>query len=140
REGMGGMGGEVQGGGPRWARRSGSPTTPRTPVHGRCLPGCGTSARAVLPPSLLVRECAELRRLLGQVLDVLGGQAAAVDADQFAAVLDALVVAGEYRGYRASLACGDCATYPAELCEDHQADLDAAEAYEDLAGHLGSAR
>jgi hypothetical protein len=24
-----------------------------------------------LPPSLLMRECAELRRLLGQVLDVL---------------------------------------------------------------------
>jgi hypothetical protein len=26
-----------------------------------------------LPPSLLMRECAELRRLLGQVLDVLAG-------------------------------------------------------------------
>jgi hypothetical protein len=27
-----------------------------------------------LPPSLLMRECAELRRLLGQVLDVLAGE------------------------------------------------------------------
>jgi hypothetical protein len=27
-----------------------------------------------LPPSILVRECAELRRLLGQVLDVLAGE------------------------------------------------------------------
>lgn len=79
-----------------------------------------------LPPSLLVRECAELRRLLGQVLDVAAGHAGILDQDQAATALDALEVAAEYRRYRASLTCEACAQHPAGLCEDHAADLDRA--------------
>jgi hypothetical protein len=41
-----------------------------------------------LPPTLLMRECAELRRLLGQVLDVLAAQRdAAGRLDEIRAVL-----------------------------------------------------
>ncbi|HEY2550099.1 MAG TPA: hypothetical protein VGI64_05940 [Streptosporangiaceae bacterium] len=36
------------------------------------LAGCRKRKLAELPPSLLLREAAELRRQLGQVLDVLG--------------------------------------------------------------------
>jgi hypothetical protein len=41
-----------------------------------------------LPPSLLMRECAELRRLLGQVLDVLAAHRDA--AAQLAEIRDVL--------------------------------------------------
>jgi hypothetical protein len=43
---------------------------------------------AQLPPSLLMRECAELRRLLGQVLAVLDGRQD--DARQLAEVREVL--------------------------------------------------
>jgi hypothetical protein len=92
-----------------------------------------------LPPSLLMRECAELRRLLGQVLDVLDS-AVTLDQDQAATVLDALDFAAEYRRYRASLTCEACAQHPAELCEDHAADLDRADDYDRLAGQIREAR
>jgi len=92
-----------------------------------------------LPPSLLIPECAELRRLLGQLLDVLG-QAVTLDGDQAATVLDALGFASEYRRYRASLTCEACATHPAELCEDHATDLDRAEEYDRLARQIRDAR
>jgi hypothetical protein len=92
-----------------------------------------------LPPSLLIRECAELRRLLGQALDVLG-QAVTLDGSQAATVLDALGFAAEYRRYRASLTCESCAQHPTELCEDHATDLDRADEYDRLAGQIGGAR
>jgi hypothetical protein len=63
-----------------------------------------------------------------------------LSASDQATVLDALAAAAEYRRYRTSLTCQACAEHPAELCEDHQADLDAAEAYEDLTARLGGAR
>jgi|SRR5215831_10300099 len=68
-----------------------------------------------LPPSLLIRECAELRRHLGQLLDVIGEQAGALQearaallsayetpavmltAAQVTTVLDGLAIAAEYR-------------------------------------------
>jgi hypothetical protein len=107
-----------------------------------------------LPPSLLERECAELRRTAGQLLDVITEQASALqearaallssaaslDDGQAATVLDALGFAAEYRRYRASLTCEACAQHPAELCEDHAADLDRAEEYDQLAGQIGGAR
>lgn len=65
---------------------------------------------------------------------------ALLNAGDEATVLDGLAVAGEYRRYRASLTCQACTDHPAELCEEHQADLGAAEAYEDLAGRIGGAR
>jgi hypothetical protein len=59
---------------------------------------------------------------------------------ELSTVLDCLAVAAEYRRYRASLTCQACADHPAELCEDHQADLDAADAYGELAGRIGGTR
>lgn len=50
-----------------------------------------------LPPSLLMRECAELRRLLGQVLDVIDGQAVTLTYEQASTVLGALGEAAIYR-------------------------------------------
>jgi hypothetical protein len=64
-----------------------------------------------MPPTLLMREVAELRRLLGQIFGVvaeqastleetratLTGAAATLDEDQAATVLSALDVAAEYR-------------------------------------------
>lgn len=83
----------------------------------------------------------------GQALAVIGEQATAVlsggytlTAAEAATVLGALDVAAEYRRYRAGLTCQACAAHPAGLCEDHQADLDAAAAYEDLAARIGGAR
>ena len=111
-----------------------------------------------LPPSLLVRECAELRRLLGQALDVIAEDASALEEaratllpayaepavtlgqDQAATALDALEVAAEYRRFRASLTCQACADHPAELCDDHQADLDQAHEYDALASQIGGTR
>jgi hypothetical protein len=91
-----------------------------------------------LPPSLLIRECAELRRALGQVLDVLS-QAVTLDGDQAATVLDALDFAAEYRRCRASLTCPACNDHPAWLCEDHATDLDRADEYDRVAGQIGDA-
>lgn len=92
-----------------------------------------------LPPSLLVRECAELRRCLGQVLDVLDGGQVLAEADR-ATVLGGLAVAAEARRYQASITCVRCAEHPADLCEDCAAQLDAADAYDELAGRIGSPR
>lgn len=63
-----------------------------------------------------------------------------LSAGDQATVLGALAVAAEYRRYRASLSCEACTRHPADLCDDHQADLDAAEAYEDLTGRMGGGR
>jgi hypothetical protein len=91
----------------------------------------------MLPPSVMVRELAETRRQLGIVLDVIEHQAPALTEAQRASVLDALAVAAENRVYRASLTCDACGTHPAELCDDHQADLDAAEQYHAIAAQIG---
>jgi hypothetical protein len=111
-----------------------------------------------LPPSLLMRECAELRRLLSQALDVIAEDASALEEaraallssyaqpavtlgqDQAAIALEALEVAAEYRRFRASVTCQACADHPAELCDDHQADLDEADEYDALAARIGGAR
>jgi hypothetical protein len=103
------------------------------------LDGARRRKVAELPPSLLMRECAELRRLLGQVLGLLDS-AVTLDQDQAATALDALDFAAEYRRYRASLTCAACAAHPAELCADHAADLDRAEEYDALAVQIGGAR
>jgi hypothetical protein len=91
-----------------------------------------------LPPSLLVRECAELRRQLAQVLDVIDGAQVLDEADR-AIVFDGLAVAAEFRRYRASLTCEACAQNPAELCQDHATDLDRADEYDRLARQITEA-
>jgi hypothetical protein len=80
-------------------------------------------------------------RALGRIVrDGLGPRRVVLDEGQEAIVLDALAVAAEYRRYRASLTCQACNDHPAGLCEDHQADLDAAGEYDELAGRIGGAR
>jgi hypothetical protein len=92
------------------------------------LAGARRRKIAEMPPNLLMHECAELRRLLGQVLDTLGeatagtGQETPENVVEFPAqvrdepgsdeqgseehdaalALDALAVAAEYRRYRAA--------------------------------------
>jgi len=75
------------------------------------------------PPSVLLRECAELRRQLGQVLDVIGGQAALSPA-QLAVVLKALAVAADLTEDRATVYCDDCGASPAGCCDTHADMLD----------------
>jgi hypothetical protein len=82
---------------------------------------------AELPPSALMRECAELRRLLGQVLDVL--------AERREVLAHVIADAVAYRGPTGQ--CEDCEAHPANLCEDHAADLDRADDYLALALELG---
>jgi hypothetical protein len=91
-----------------------------------------------LPPSVLVRECAELRRQLGQVLDVIDGQAAALGADQSATVLSALEDASDGIRERAAY-CPACRTHPAALCDEDADRLSRAEAYDHLAAKLREA-
>ena len=68
-----------------------------------------------LPPSVLMRELAETRRQLGQVLGLIEGQAATLTGAQLSTVLDALDVAADYKRDRAAN-CPDCEASPAELC------------------------
>ena len=63
-----------------------------------------------------------------------------LNPSEAATVADALAVAAEYRRYRASLNCGDCAVSPSELCEDHATDLDRADEYDTVAKRIEAAR
>ena len=65
--------------------------------------------------------------------------AATLDHGQAATALDALEVAAEYRRYRASLTCEDCAASPTEVCAGHETDLDRADEYDTLAGRIAEA-
>ena len=51
-------------------------------------------------------------------------------------VLSALDDAAEARRERAAATCHECATHPAELCPDHEADLNRASEYDGLAAAL----
>lgn len=88
------------------------------------------------PHSVLTREDAELRRMLAGVLAVIDERQAAAVAER-GTILAALDTAAEYLEYRASLTCPDCAESPAELCETHANDLEAAAAYRAVARQLG---
>jgi hypothetical protein len=89
-----------------------------------------------LPPSVLVRELAETRRQLGQVLDVVNGQTAPLTAAQLSTVLDALDVAADYRRDRVET-CTDCPGRPEGLCHTCAWRLDLADGYDALARELG---
>lgn len=107
-----------------------------------------------LPPSLLIRECAEMRRLLGQVLDVvdeaallaaddstgtwLDGSATVAPAD-LATVLDALHVAADHKRDLAAH-CSECEIRPEGLCPTCETRLDRADEYGKLAQLLGGSR
>jgi hypothetical protein len=64
------------------------------------LDGARKRKVAEMPPSVLMRECAELRRLLGQVLDVISEAVTLTGAD-LTTMITALEDAADYRRSRA---------------------------------------
>lgn len=88
-----------------------------------------------LPPSVLVRELAETRRQLGQVLDAIDSQPAPLTPAQLSTIQDALDVAADAKRDRAAN-CPDCEASPAELCGTCEWRLARAEGYDALAEAL----
>jgi hypothetical protein len=60
-------------------------------------------------------------------------------ASEIATILGALAAAAECKEYRAGLNCDACAAHPAELCDDHEADLEAVAEYRKLAARIAEA-
>jgi hypothetical protein len=91
-----------------------------------------TSARkrkvGELPHSVLLREAAELRRLLGQALDVIGSQPI-LDAGIRHTLVQVFADAISYRESHLGVRCVPCEVHPAGLCEVHAAHLDLADRY-----------
>jgi len=88
------------------------------------------------PLSVLQREAAELRRMLGQVLDVAEHQAPALTAAKWGTVLAALGDAAEHLRERAAW-CPECEASPAALCDGCALRLSRADDYEQLAAAIG---
>ncbi|SRR5260221_6888729 len=115
------------------------------------LAGARRREVAEMPPSVLARETAELRRVLGQVLDVVAdvedteidesltlildsGDAHVAPADVLTlhAALDDAISWCQDNAY-----CDDCEISPAGLCETHAVRLARVPAYRTLARALG---
>ncbi len=62
---------------------------PRVQLAREYLAGVRQHKVTTLPPSVLMRECAELRRQLGQVLDTIGQEPEAAKLAEIRAVLAA---------------------------------------------------
>jgi hypothetical protein len=97
----------------------------------------------LLPASVLTTIAYEYRRHVLDLLEVIteigttpAGQDACLTGPDLGTALAALDTAAEYLEYCASLTCADCAVHPAELCDKHAADLDAAACYRELAARL----
>ena len=90
---------------------------------------------AALPRQVADREAAELRKLLGQVLDYVDSRPADLDDGRREVLGQALADAVIYRD--PSGFCPDCEVHPAGLCDDHAADLDVTDAYLALGRELG---
>jgi hypothetical protein len=94
------------------------------------LDGARTRKVTELPPTLLIRECAELRRLLGQVLDA-AGEGALLTAGQLTTVLLALREARDVH-VREMIGCPACDAAESagrDACDRHTADDDQAGRY-----------
>ena len=89
---------------------------------------------AALPRYTTDRNAAELRELLGKVLDCVDSLPAALDDGQREVLGQALADAGTHRD--PSGFCPACEAHPAGLCDDHAADLDLTDAYLALATEL----
>jgi hypothetical protein len=87
-----------------------------------------------VPPTVLQRECAELRRQLGLVLDDTTRSRA-----QQAALVQALDDAARYRLGRVPDGCADCAASAAGCCPAHASEREQAGRYRELAGQLRAA-
>jgi hypothetical protein len=116
------------------------PPTARLAIAREYLAGARRRKVGQLPPTLLVRELAETRRQLGEVLDVLGPAAAVLDEDQAAIVLAALADAAELLEHRAGEWCSECEFRVEGCCPKHLEDLDAASRYRELAREIGGQR
>lgn len=92
-----------------------------------------------LPPSVMMRDLAETRRLLGQVLEAVNHQAPVLTEAQRATILGALAVASEYKRDRAA-SCSECDASPAELCGTCEWRLARADEYDTLAREIGGQR
>lgn len=106
---------------------------PRVTAARQAIAEPGPRHDVLLPASVLTRMFYELRRQLGQVLDVIDGQA--LIAEQFGTLRQALgdaIARREPGGF-----CIDCDQHPAGLCFDHAGDLDLCDAYGLLAKALG---
>ncbi|HEY3982037.1 MAG TPA: hypothetical protein VGM79_32610, partial [Streptosporangiaceae bacterium] len=110
---------------------------PRLTAAREVLAGARRRKIAELPPSVLAREAAELRRQLGQVLDLIGEDGATLTGAELSVVLGALGHGAVFLAERAARHCEACATHPAGACESHVDDLDAADDYRLLAARLG---
>jgi hypothetical protein len=109
---------------------------PRLTAARECLGHARGVQIGQTPHAGLQRMAAELRRRLGQVLDVIG-TGAIVSADQLEVLGSALADAAEYREKRASDGtCQACDASPAALCADHEADFDLSDSYLELAAEL----
>lgn len=86
------------------------------------------------PPSVLVREDAELRRMLGQVLDVIRESVSLTD-DHLVTLSLALTDAIDWR--TPAMACSNCDATESGLCSDHAGDVALVDRYLALARELG---
>lgn len=111
------------------------PSGPRVTAARQYLDAVRRHKVTARPHGALVREAAELRRQLGQVLDAVDCAPVLTAAD-LDTLLRALADAVAYRD-PAGWGCQDCEASPAGLCPDHAADLDCTDAYLALAIGLG---
>jgi hypothetical protein len=104
-----------------------------------------------LPPSLLIREAAELRRLLGGLLSLVDdfedeerlhdttrlteGGGARISPEDTVILGQALADAVGWREYGDQ--CIGCEAAPSGVCDDHAADAERVAAYLQLAAALG---
>jgi hypothetical protein len=111
-------------------------TTDQRVVYAReFLSGARRRKVAELPPSVLMREDAELRRVLGQVLGYLG-EVVVVDPDRLEVLGKALSDAIRYND--PAVHCEACDPLPGdELCPECAAGFATATAYLHLARELG---
>jgi hypothetical protein len=103
----------------------------RVPQAAEFLAGARRRKVTELPPSVLMRELAETRRQLGQVLDVVRASVALTD-EQLIILSQAI---GDALAWRAPDTCRDCGQ--GALCDDHAADVHWRDAYWRLARELG---
>jgi hypothetical protein len=93
-----------------------------------------------MPPSLLVREAAELRRLLGQVLDVLDG-GFLLTGEQAQLLVFALADVKDFRTGK-TIGCPDCdaaelAGDPTVACGRHKPDMAQGNWYDEIGQQIG---
>jgi hypothetical protein len=99
-------------------------------AYGLLAEAAGAHAEPVTDPPGLRRLLSEAYQAMAIVVaDPQRPIAAVLDSGQLDLLLAALDDAAAWRGHRATSACQDCADSPAELCEEHGADLDRIDQY-----------